>query len=55
MPKVRIKHQAIGSVFICKEFVFFKMVVHIIFVVKRVVTKDLEPMLQMNWIKQVTA
>ena len=43
--KVRLLDQAKTSVFICQNFVSLKIVVQILFVVKGVFPKDLEPML----------
>ena len=49
--KVLLQDQVIASIFTCVKFISLKIVVHILFVVKGVLPKDLEPMLLYSYLK----
>ena len=44
MPKVRLKDQARASIFTGRKFISLNILVHILFAVKGVFSKDFEPM-----------
>ena len=46
MPQVRLQDQSRVSIFSCQKFFSLEIVVHIVFAIKGIFPKDLEPMLK---------